>query len=166
MSEDQSIVMSVCPPKSCSADQLTAFKRMVIEGGEVSRATLATLVDRALVIAFARAAGVLVGVGAIKRPHDTHRKRVFLGAKSLLNPSHFDFELGWVCVDSAHRGKGLASRLVESLTLSLKGAAVYATSRVNNDRMHSSLRRFGFKTEGLPYPSRVNAPEIQLFVRK
>ena len=48
----------------------------------------------------------------------------------------------------------------------MKGARVYATSTVNNDRMHSSLKRFGFKPVGVPYPSKQNEPGFScLYVR-
>ncbi len=164
MSEHLSVVVSVLPLRNVSAGERALFEQMVLEGGEVNPKTLPGLIDRALVLAFARLDGVLVGVGAIKRPYVSHRGDVFEWAQAELDSTKFEFELGWVYVNVSGRNRRLASRLVEELMLSLNGASVYATSRVDNERMHASLKRFGFKRVGVPYPSKQNEPEIQLFV--
>lgn len=164
MSEYPSVVVNVLPLREVSPEERALFEQMVLEGGEVNPKTLPGLVARALVLAFARLDRVLVGVGAIKRPYDSHRGDVFEWAKAELDPTQFEFELGWVYVNASGRNRRLASRLVEKLMPSLNGASVYATSRVDNTRMHASLTRFGFKRVGVPYSSKQNEPEIQLFV--
>ena len=164
MSESASVAISVLPPAKVSAGERVAFEQMVREGGEVNPETLPGLIDRALALAFAHLDGVLVGVGAIKRPHESHRNDVFKWAKAELDSTQFKFELGWVFINESGRNRRLASRLVGELMPALYGTPVYATSRVNNNRMHSSLKRFGFKRIGVPYPSKQNQPAIQLFV--
>lgn len=164
MRKDSDVSLNVLPPGEVSAEDRAAFEEMVLEAGEVNPNTLPGLIDGALALAFARLDGALVGVGAIKRPYGSHRGDVFKWAKSDLDPKQFPFELGWVYVKPAAQGRRIASRLVEKLMPVLNGARVYATSRVNNYRMHSSLKRFGFKPVGVPYPSKQNEPEIQLFV--
>lgn len=164
MNEHAVAAVSVLSPGAVSAEERVAFQQMVFEGGEVNPNTLPSLVDRALALAFARLDGTLVGVGAIKRPYESHRKDVFTWAMADLDPTQFEFELGWVYVSPSCRGKRIASRLVEKLMPVLIRAPVYATSRVDNERMHASLKRFGFKQVGVPYPSKQNEPEIQLFV--
>lgn len=149
---------------ACTTDDLATFRQMVIEGGEVDPNTLPGLIEQALALAFARMDSSLVGVGTIKRPYDAHRAKVFEKAKSLLNPSEFEFELGWFYVHPSARGNRLASKLVQALMPSLEGRAVYTTSRTDNDRMHASLKRAGFVQEGTPYPSKMNDQEIQLFI--
>lgn len=166
MSENQAITISAFAPANCPVDRLLAFKQMVMKGGEVNRQTLPGLIDRALVLAFVHSAEVLGGVGAIKRPYDDYRSSVFARASTTLNPSDFDFELGWIYVDPAFRGRRLSSHLLEKLIPYRSNAAVYATSNVDNEPMHASLRRVGFKPEGVPYPSKINDPLIQLFVVK
>lgn len=156
--------ITVLSPKACTAADLATFKQMVIEGGEVDPNTLPGLTKQALALAFARVDSALVGVGAIKRPYDTHRAKEFEKAKSLLNPSEFEFELGWFYIHPSARGNRLASKLVQALMPSLEGRAMYTTSRTNNDRMHSSLQQAGFVQEGTPYPSKMNDQEIQLFI--
>lgn len=156
--------ITVLSPKACIAADLVTFRQMVIEGGEIDPITLPRLIEQALALAFARMDSALVGVGAIKRPYDAHRAKVFEKAESLLNPSEFEFELGWFYVHPSARGNRLASKLVQTLMPSLEGRAVYTTTRTNNDRMHASLQRSGFVQEGAPYPSRMNGQEIQLFI--
>jgi GNAT superfamily N-acetyltransferase len=164
MSEDPHIAVIALLPREASAEERAAFEQMVLEAGEVNPDTLPGLIDRALALAFVRLDGTLVAVGAIKRPYSEHRGHVFTWAKSKIDPKQFEFELGWIYVKPAAQGKRIASRIVEKLMPVLNGALVYATSRVNNDRMHSSLKRFGFQPVGIPYPSKQNEPHIQLFI--
>jgi GNAT superfamily N-acetyltransferase len=164
LSEDNMTAISARSPTECSAADIAAFKQLVKEGGEVDPATLPALIDRALVLVTAHLQGQLVGVGAIKRPYDGHRARVFEKAKSLLDPTEFEFEFGWFYVRPAARGNGLASKLVQALMPALAGLAAYSTSRTNNVRMHASLLRAGFVPEGAPYRSNLNDQEIQLFI--
>jgi RimJ/RimL family protein N-acetyltransferase len=143
---------------------LAEFRRKVADGGEVNTKPLASLTSNALVLGFARYGDVLIGVGAIKRPYGQYRDRVFEKAASVLNPSDFDFELGWFYIDPAHRGKRLTSSLVSALLPLLLEAPAYATSRTDNVRMHSSLRSAGFREEGTPYQSKDAGVQLQLFV--
>jgi hypothetical protein len=164
MGKGQAFTTNVFDPSACDASTLSEFQALVLAGGEVDPTTLPNLIQRALVLGFAHLGASLVGVSGIKRPNDSYRSKVFMKAKSPLNPSKFEFELGWVYVNPCARGNRLASRLVLDLMPALKGAAVYATSRVDNWPMHSSLHRAGFRLEGTPYPSNMNEPDIQLFV--
>lgn len=158
------ITIAVRSPNECSAADIAAFQKLVEEGGEVDPITLPALLERALAIAMASLDGQLVGVGAIKRPNCGHRATVFKRAKSTLDPTEFKFEMGWFYVSPSARGNRLASKLIQGLVPVVDGRSVYSTSRTNNDRMHASLRRVGFLTEGTPYPSKLNDQEIQLFI--
>lgn len=158
--------VKVVSPGEATLDERAAFESLVLRGAEVNAATLPGLVDRALCLAFVGLPGQLVGVGAMKQPYDSHRADVFTWAQSGLDPSAFRYELGWIFVLDAARGSGLASTIVESLVAELRGAKSYATSRVDNARMHSALRRFGYSEKGQPYPSRQSQEHIQLFVRE
>jgi GNAT superfamily N-acetyltransferase len=164
MNRDSSVAVVVQSPSACAAKELSAFEQFVLAGGEVNAETLLGLVARSLSLAFAKVGEELVGVGAIKRPNGNYRAYVFAKAGVKQDPEQFEFELGWVYVRPSARGKGLASGIVEALIPSLHGAHAYATSRVNNVQMHASLKRFGFKPVGAPYPSQLNEPAIQLFL--
>lgn len=164
MSQVPSVVVTVLPPSDMSADELSAFKVFVLTGGEVSAESLPALVMQALSLAVAKFDGKLVAVGAIKRPNIGYRARAFRKSGATRDPVHFAFELGWIYVHPSARGKGIASSLVEALVPSLKGAPAYATSRVNNVRMHAALKRVDFKAVGTPYPSGLSESDIQLFL--
>ena len=164
MSRDPSIAVSARPPNTVAAEDLSAFKQFVLAGGEVNAKTLPSLVSSALSLAFARIGEELVGVGAIKRPNRRYRAYLFAKAGVMQDPSQFEFELGWVYVRPSAREKGVASALVEVLVPLLDGALAYATSRVDNERMHVLLKRSGFRPVGVAYPSQLNEPAIQLFL--
>lgn len=165
MSENTTFTIQSISPRACGAPALEEFQALVLEGGEVDPISLPGLVKAAPVLAVAKSGNTLVGVGGIKRPNSSYRNRVFKSARAQLNARDFEFELGWVYVRPAAQGNRLASRLVQQLMLPLHGVAVYATSRVNNSRMHASLARVEFRREGTPYPSKMNEPELALFVR-
>ena len=165
MNRGPEVVVKAFPPEAVADEDLIAFRHMVIAGGEVNPDTLPDLVSRALTLAYAKISEEIVGVSAIKRPNPAYRNRLFAKAGANKDPSTFEYELGWVHVHPSARGQGIASDLVEVLLPSLNGALVYATSHVNNIRMHSSLKRFGFEHVGVTYSSHLNEIPIQLFVR-
>jgi len=163
MTQRPTIEFKASRPAEVTAAERAAFMQQVREGGEVDPDTLRALVDRAVALAMASNDGAMVGVGAIKRPNPTHRSHVFKAAKvDLLSEA---FELGWLFVHPDMRGRGLSCGLVAALVPCIGAARVYATSRVDNAPMHATLNRFGFKSVGVPYPSRQNDTTIQLFVR-
>lgn len=164
MSNDHTMVVTAKPPNACGIEDLNAFQQFVLAGGEVNADTLPGLVTRALSLAFVRIGEQLVAVGAIKRPNAGYRAGIFDKAGVKQDPTQFEFELGWIYVDPSVRGKGIASAVVEVLVHTLHGARAYATSRVNNEPMHTSLMRYGFTPIGSPYPSQLNEPNIQLFL--
>lgn len=164
MSQDSSVVIAVRQPSSASTAELSAFKEFVLVGGEVNSETLPGLLLRALSLGFARIDGELVAVAGIKRPNLGYRAGAFRNSGALHDPAQFEFEFGWVYVHPSARGKGVATALVEALVPTLNGACAYATSRLDNVQMHAALKKFGFKTVGAPYPSKLNEPEIQLFL--
>jgi GNAT superfamily N-acetyltransferase len=164
--DDNKVVISVMSPASCAWSELTAFKELVIEGGEVTASTLDGLVPDALALACAHENGILAGVGAIKRPYDDYRAKIFANARSCSDPAQFEFELGWFYVRPIFREKRIASKLMKDLFGSLNGRPVYATSRTNNQRMHALLNKHGFLADGVPYASAMNDGTIQLFIRR
>lgn len=155
---------TTCAPAACSADKLARFQALVVAGGEVDPATLSTLVPRALMLGFVWSGSALVGVGGLKRPYATYRSKVFKSAHVSLKPENFALELGWVHLHVSAQDKHLTTPLVKKLVRAASGAPVYATSRVNNLRMHTSLFHAGFRPVGTPFPSDLHAPNIQLLV--
>lgn len=166
MNRELSLSIIARAPSACAAEEITAFEQLVVAGGEVNVETLPGLLSRALSLAFASLGERLVAVGAIKRPHEDYRIGVFEKAGASQNATQFKFELGWVYVEPSFRRRGLACALVKTLVHSLNGVPAYATSREDNKQMHALLKRFGFKPIGASYPSQLNEPQIQLFVRE
>jgi len=165
MTQESPFIVYAKSPSSCSANDINCFKELVISGGEVTSGTLSALVSNALSLAFASRDGRIVAVGAIKRPNAGYRDVVFAKAKAIQNPSHFQYELGWVYVSLLSRGCNLSGALVAALLPSLGIEPAYATSRVDNIPMHATLEHSGFRPVGAPYPSKLNTPAIQLFLR-
>lgn len=167
MATELKVDFTCIPPKEVNASDQLAFKRLVLDAGEVSRNTLPALYDNALVVCFARVDGEIAGVGAIKRPFPSHRDGVFTAAKAATPPAAFTLELGWFHVSPKFEGNRIGSRMVEQLMPWTAGAPVYATSKVNKPAMHAALtRRGGFKVEGSDYPSSLdNNVLVRLFVR-
>jgi hypothetical protein len=147
------VVVECFAPREVEKADADAFKALVLEAGEVNPHTLPFLFNDAVALAFARSEGTLVGIGAIKRPNAEYRQRVFDQAGSKLRAASFPYELGWIYVSPAYQNNRICSRIVEGLTPHAQGAAVYATSRINNDAMHGSLirpRRLPGQRLGLP----------------
>jgi predicted GNAT family N-acyltransferase len=163
---NQLITVVALSPSVVGTVDLATFESLVLTSGEVSAKTLSKLIPVALSLAFAKIDDDVVAVAALKRPNQSYRTKVFTKAKSTSNPANYQFELGWVFVSPAARGKRLASKLVETLVCSLNGASAYATSRVDNEYMHSALARCAFHPVGNSYTSQLNEPEIQLFIRE
>ena len=166
MEEVPDFIVNVQRPVECNADRLAAFRTLVLDGGEVDPITLPDLVRRARALAFLQSPQLVVGVGGIKRPYEAHRNSVFSQAKTNSDPTMFEFELGWIYLRPIARNQHQVSPLIRGLLVGLDGAPVYATARVNNIPMHTSLKNCGFTPDGSPYPSKQNEPDIQLFLRK
>jgi hypothetical protein len=162
----RTLEISCLRPGEVEAENSALFKKIVLETGEVNQETLSALYERARIVCFARLDGHLAGVGALKRPYSRHRAKVFKKSKSDLNPKLFAYELGWFHVLSRFKGRHISSHMVEQLMNHADGAAVYATSRVNNDPMHSTLIAHGaFVREGSEYDSEEGEVPLCLFIR-
>jgi GNAT superfamily N-acetyltransferase len=161
------VAIACSRPSDVDAANERAFKTLVLDAGEVNPATLSDLYQRAKILAFARHEGELAAVGAIKRPYAEHRAGVFGRAVSKLEPASFEYELGWFYVLPKFWGNRISSQLVRALMPYADGASVFATSHVENDRMHAAMTKHGgFVREGSPYPSLENHIPIQLYVRR
>ncbi|MDB5874599.1 MAG: N-acetyltransferase [Ramlibacter sp.] len=151
-------------PSACSAPDLDRFKRLVRKGEEVRLQTLDSLVSHALVLALVRVGAEEAAVGALKRPNPLYRKKVFAKA-GVADPERFGHELGWVYVEEAFRGRGIAPAIVGALVAHLPQASAYATSLEVNLPMHRALELHGFARAGKPYASTRPNKMLLLFLR-
>lgn len=156
----------ISSPRALAAGEIEAFCLLIRKGDEVDEAGLSARVRRAQALASLRVGDRVVGVAALKNPEPNYRQRAFEKAGVELDPACFAHEIGWVFVEDDQRGKHYSRRLVSALLEELPGRQ-YATSRASNAAMHGTLRYFGFRAVGRPFPS-VQHPkqELILFVRE
>jgi hypothetical protein len=164
VSEPHPFRIEIIEPDACTPEQQAQFHTLVLEGGEVDEHGLPALIERAAALAFVHHGDSVVGVGAMKRPNASYRKTVFAKAQSSLTARDFEFELGWLYLTPAARGNRLTTPVITGLLQRAKRLPVYATSRVDNTRMHASLERCSFRKEGTPYPSKQRDTDLHLFV--
>jgi RimJ/RimL family protein N-acetyltransferase len=167
MTASISVEIECLVPASVTALNALAFKELVLAADEVDTGTFPALYERALMLCFARSAGSLVGVGAIKRPNPIHRQSVFDRARSHLAPASFTYELGWFYVPPAFQGNHISSRMVQKAMPWAKETSVYATSRINNKPMHQALEAHGgFAAEASDFSPVHGSVPLRLFVRR
>jgi predicted GNAT family N-acyltransferase len=122
-------------------------------------------VRRANTLVFLYDEEILAGTAAIKHPTLKHRRVVFQRAAVPTLDGAYHFELGWVVVDDAYRNRKLSRKLVEAAIETVASSPLFATSRIDRQAMHNTLRRVGFKIVGRPYASAEEEIDVLLFVR-
>jgi len=153
-------------PIDCSSSELENFAMLVHEGGEVGTAGLEDRIGAAQILVFAYAGDELAAISALKRPTERYRASVFRKARATLNVKSFGIELGWVYVKPKYQGRGLSRQLVSLAIERAHGEPLFATSRANNSRMHSSLAKYGFVKNGSEYASAERSEKLVLFIRQ
>ncbi len=166
-----SIEISIKSPKDCSDIELRSFENLVTEGGEVALAGLRQRTQRAEKLVFIND-GECVAAGAIKNPNAGYKARVFKksGVPEL---SKYKYEMGWLYVSQAPRGRGYGRALMESIIQSLSGRPCFATTkslgvntREDNASMHHLLSRFGFSKLGKSYESENGGYSLVLYAKQ
>jgi RimJ/RimL family protein N-acetyltransferase len=153
-------------PSDCTVAERERFATLVTAGGQVYVAGLRDRIAGADHLAFQYLGGEVVGVAGLKNLPLWYRDDIFRKAASSLPAVEFPLELGWVYVESTHRGSGASARLVQALIEAARDRNVYAIAHANNYRMHRSLERHGFVREGHLHASAIEAGQmVQLFVR-
>lgn len=152
-------------PSECSANEIGEFMNLVLEGGEVAAGGLRTRIMAAEQLAFLRTDGQLVGVAAAKNPKDMYRFSVAHASGFPLMKQEYLYELGWVFVVPAARGKGYARSLAEAAISQVSSNGILATSRSENLAMHHILIKLGFTQSGSTYRSTHGDHQLKLFTR-
>jgi len=144
---------SIFSPSDCTAEALTDFEKLVIEGGAVNPEGLAQRIRKASRLLFLRASdNQLVGAGALKHPRAAYRNRVFADARATASADEYPVELGWVVVTQSHQGRRLSTRIVGELLSFAKNENIFATTRPD-ERVLSFAFDYGFRINGKPFPS-------------
>ncbi|MCD9092174.1 MULTISPECIES: GNAT family N-acetyltransferase [Pseudomonas] len=153
-------------PCECSDYEIDDFMRLVTEGCEVAVGGLRKRVMAAKHLVFLRTDGQLVGVAAMKNPHDGYRLRVANASGVPLVKQEFPYELGWVFVVPAARGNGYAHALAKAAVTHVNKNGIIATSRTDNLAMHRILIHLEFTPSGSTYCSTLDNYKLQLFLRE
>lgn len=154
-------------PAECSDAELGSFEHFARRGGQVAFRGLRQRIRAAEWLVFLyEGDGILAAVAALKRPNESYRRKVFESAKTLVNPSDFEYELGWVYVEPRFRGRRYSRLLVESALALAPTANVYATTREDNGWMRQTNSRCGFEEAGNPYLSDDGDHKLVLYLRR
>jgi GNAT superfamily N-acetyltransferase len=152
-------------PSVFTAIQKQEFIDLVRLGDEIGELTLRTNVPRSRLLAFIRDGVTLLGVGALKIPQSSYRKKFFARTGVAISEADYPYELGYVFVAEASRGNGHAGQIVGACIEAEKEAGIFATTRADNKAMHRLLHRFGFNKAGKSYNGGHSSAEIGLFLR-
>jgi predicted GNAT family N-acyltransferase len=138
-----------CAISELSEEDLAACVRLVTDGDAVRPEYARRDLPRSLIVATARKAGEIVGVGTIKTVRPNY-------ASGIAKKSGVDFaartpELGYVAVHPDHRGKRLSHRLLEAL-LTGRNTMFFATT--SSEPMKRALANAGFSQMGETWKGR------------
>ena len=161
--EDPQIIAKA--PAACSDAEIADFVALVLVGNEVIPRGLEGRVRSAERIAFLRESGCLLGVAGLKHPSQNHRNEVASLSGVPLPSKEFPFELGWVFILPSARGRHLSLLLCRPLIESAAVQGVFATSKIANGSIHSTLSKLGFLSAGVAYQSPRGNYQLQAFLR-
>ncbi|WP_277372333.1 GNAT family N-acetyltransferase [Pseudomonas sp. AA-38] len=150
-------------PSACSKAELKTFERLVLAGGEVSQEGLRHRIKCAEKLIFIND-DECVAVGAIKNPNAAYKAGVFKKSNAA-EQNKYRYELGWLYVSNAARGKGYGRALMEVIKELLAEKPCFATTREDNASMHYLFSQFGFSRLGQPYKSEHGDYLLTLYVR-
>jgi hypothetical protein len=135
-------------PDSFSEADLQRFKELVIKGGEVGGAALADNIANARILAIYREKGLIVGVTALKRPKASYRDKIERRSGIALLDADSPYVLGYTFLVDSLQGCRMSFPLVHAALGHADGAGVFATVRVDNERMRRTLNQAGFIAAG------------------
>lgn len=72
-------------------------------------------------------------------------------------------ELGYVAVDPAYRGHGVANKLCASLIEETRASTLFATVHITNIESIKLVRRLGLIPVGAPYVSRISGATVAAY---
>lgn len=148
--------------KEFTKDEIKAFKNIMINAGEVSSETFDGLIAKNPILLFYPNTKDIEAVGALKKPHESYKKKVFLKSDSKENKDQYEFELGWiVCLKEE---KGIGQKITSALAA--YKPKQYATVRKENAKMNHILQKFGFKKVGKSYRSERGNYENNLYIKE
>lgn len=155
----------VKPPSEYTADEIQAFKDMILREWQVSDEGLDSRIAACKVLVMIYAPEGLIATGAAKKPYSSYSKKVFSKAGLPGQERDYDFELGYIYVLPKYRGILLSRVLMKALLDSVGDASVFATVKTDNERMIRTNHRLGLKETGSPFQSERGSYMFLLFTR-
>lgn len=143
-----------------TADEISKFKKVVIDEGEVIELTFDGLIQKNPILLFYPNTTDIKAVGALKKPYESYKSGVFKKSNSPLKSDSFDYELGWIVV--LERGQGIGKKITKVLA-DFKDK-VYSTVRAENEVMNHILTKIGFEKSGETFDSKRKDYKINLYV--
>ena len=105
-------------------------------------------------------------MAAVKEPSIGYKKKVFKKAGSQEDPDKYTFEIGWMYVEPAFRGRKYSRSLLEEVLVLVGNRQAYATTRENNEPMKRTNVRCGLEQSGHPFASDHGNYNLILFIRR
>jgi predicted GNAT family N-acyltransferase len=151
-------------PGAFSATELTRFRELVVEGGEVGGAALVANIANARILVILMQAGTMRGVAALKRPQDSYRKTIVERTGVELSQRDYPFELGYVYIQPVLQGLRLSHQMVASTLQHGDARGAFATVRTDNEPMRATFAKAGFAAAGAAYLG-IEGRRIGLLIR-
>ena len=155
------IVYSIRPSEA-SEDELWDFYDMLIESGEVMSAGLMKRIKNAVYLIFMVDGDRVVGIGGVKIPLESYKRKVFYGAGVPELMDEYDYEIGWIYITPEYRGNGIF-KFIKELKRLMSGKKVFATTREDNKIIRKVFERVGIKQLGEAYRSTISGNWIVLY---
>lgn len=146
-------------PSACKEEEIDEFIRLVEKGNEVDNSRLSCRVKQAERLIFVGCDNRIIGVGAIKNPNESYKRKVFRKADREEDALNFDYEIGYIYICDSYRNKGFAKCIMKKIEQFLNGKKCFATT--HNKTMARILCETGFKQLGEKYASKRN-PDCML----
>lgn len=138
---------------------------LITRGAEVNPTTLPFRLEESEIVGFWIDNGIIIATATIKKPLRSYIQYVFSNAKTDLNYTDYNFELGYVYVDEKCRNQKLALRLCRHLCEIFLSEKIFATTRTDNYSMQSILTKLYFTLEGEKYANRNRTSFLQLYIK-
>ena len=135
-------------PGTFSDADLQRFEELVIKGGEVGSAVLTDNIAHARILTVYRDESLIFGVAALKQPKESYREKIKDRSGVMLLKANYSYELGYIFLDDSLQGHRLSYPLVLAALGYADGAGIFATVRIDNDKMRRTLKRAGFIAVG------------------
>jgi GNAT superfamily N-acetyltransferase len=143
VSSTQDYVLRFRAPADLTERELKVCVNIIRQGEAVNIASAQTELPKANAIVLVYCGDEIAGIGAIKRVRPRYAAAIATKCGSGFPAT--TLELGYVAIDTAHRGRKLAHRLVEAL-LSRNADCLFATT--STPQMKTVLEKAGFLKHG------------------